>query len=255
MKNFLLGGIVFVLAATAAVAGERRLIEFDGRYWMPDLDSSVRVEESEIGTEFDAKDDLGIGDENFPDARVIWNMTPGSRLRLGYTQIGYDGSQTVNRSLEFKGKTYSAGTLVNSEMDISYLRLGWIWDLLNVMDDKVRVSSVVEAKGILADVTLDAPNLSPAVSEEETFAGGLPTLGLAVSFMPIDQLNLFCEASGLYAGQYGHFLDAEAGVEIKPVKYISLIGGYRMIDLKVEYEPDYFSMQIDGPFAGGKIMF
>jgi len=251
-KRIIVFAVVFILRIGFAWAGP--IIEFDGRYWMPDFDSDIRVEESNIGTDFDVKDDLGFDDENFPDARVIWNTGPNSKFRIGYTQISYEGSQAISRTIEFGGKSYTGGTLVNSEMDISYMRLGWIWQFINIAD-KFKAGPVLEAKGIMADVKLEAPNLSPAVSEKEEFIGGLPTAGVALDFTPIDQLNLFCEAGALYAGEYGHFLDAEAGIEIKPLKNVSLIGGYRIVDLKVEYEPDYVKMRLIGPFAGGKIMF
>ncbi len=254
LKKLFMAAAFVLLTGTLIEAGDHSLIEFDGRYWMPDFDSDIRVEDSNIGTEFDVKDDLGIDDENFPDARVIWNTGPNSKLRIGYTQISYEGSQSISRTIEFSGKSYTSGTLVNSEMDISYLRLGWIWQFVNIAD-KFKVGPVIEAKGIMADVSMEAPNLSPAVSEDETFLGGLPTAGLALDFAPIDQLNLFCEAGALYAGEYGHFLDAEAGIEIRPLKNVSLVGGYRIVDLKVEYEPDYIKLRLTGPFAGGKIMF
>jgi len=237
------------------LAGEHPLIEVDGRYWMPNLEASVRVVESDIGAEFNAKDDLGVDDENFPDGRIIWNASPNSRIRLGYTQIEYSGSQDVTRSIDFNGQTYSAGTLVESELKLNYIRLGWIWQFINMFDEKLKLGPIVEAKGIMAEVSLDAPNLTPAVSESEEFAGGLPTAGLALDIAPIEQVNLFCEASGLYVGDYGYFLDAEAGVEFKPIKYVSIIGGYRIIDMKIEDEPSFANVRMDGPFAGGKINF
>jgi len=255
LRNIFVIAAFVILASGLSWAGEHPIIEFEGRYWMPDFDSDIRVEESDIGTQFDVKDDLGIDDENFPDARVIWNTGPNSKLRIGYTQISYEGSQNVSRTVEFKGKSYTGGTLVNSEMDVSYMRVGWVWQFINMFDDRFKLGPVIEVKGVMADVSLEAPNLTPVVSEEESFIGGLPTAGLAFDFAPIEQLNLFCEAGALYAGEYGHFVDAEAGLEIRPIKNISLVGGYRIMDLKVEYEPDYVKIRLTGPFAGGKIIF
>ncbi len=105
----------------------------------------------------------------------------------------------------------------------------------------------------MADVSLDAPNLG--LNQAEAFAGGLPTAGLALDFSVIKQVNLFAEISGLPGGDYGYFFDAEAGVEYRPFENFSVVGGYRIIDLKVEDDPDFIEMQLAGPFVGGKVRF
>jgi hypothetical protein len=247
------GGIFFFGVCSLVSAAEKPLLEFEGRYWMPSFSAKAKVVEAEIGSEFDAVDDLGIEDENLPDGRITWHTGPNSRLRLGYTQVDYSGSKDIARTIQFDGETYSAGTRVNSEMDIKYLRLGWIWQFINIANDKVKLGTIVEAKALSADVSLEAPNAG--ISESEYVVGGLPTVGLALDINPVKNVTLFGEVSGLSAGRYGHFVDVEAGLEYKLCKYFSINGGYRLIDLKVDYDSNLAKLQIAGPFAGGKISF
>lgn len=246
--------VIFLVSFYGITSAAEVTFEFEGRYWITDLDASVRVIESGIGTDFDLKQDLGVKDEDYPEARFTWQMNPDSRLRLAYTQVNYAGHEDISRSIEFGGKTYTAGTRVNSEFDIQYLRAGWIWQFVNLMD-KIKVGPVVELKGIMADISLDAPNLVPAVSESEDFIAGLPTVGVALDINPVKKVNLFAEISGLSAGSYGYFFDAEAGVKIIPIKNLSITGGFRIIDIEAEYDDDFVKIETTGPFVGATLRF
>jgi len=224
-------------------------IEAEARYWFPDLDSEVKYQ----GTQFDVKDDLGLRDEDFPEARITWHTGPNSRLRLDYTQISYSGDQTLNRLIIFDNQAYNVGTRVTTDFDLQYLRLGWIWQFINFFDDKVKLGTVLDLKALMIDLKLDAPAVP--LSENEDFIGGLPTIGLACEINPIKKLNIFAEFSGLTAGDYGYFFDAEAGIRFIPVKNFSISGGYRMFKIKIEDDPDLAQVEISGPFIGASLRF
>lgn len=244
-----------VFAANLCTCFAFAQVEFQGVYWITDLTAKAKVVESSIGTDFDLKSDLGVKDEDFPEARLIWHTGENSKIRLTYTQINYSGEQNIAQSIEFKGQTYSANTLVKSELDIQYFRLGWINQFINLLDKKVGLGMIVELKGISSEISLDAPNLSPAINESESFIGGLPTIGAALEIKPIEKINLFGEISGLPAANYGYFFDAEVGAKIIPIKYFSLCLGYRIIDMKAEDDPNFVRMKITGPFIGGTLRF
>ncbi len=230
-------------------------VEFEGRYWITDLTAKAKVTESRIGTEFDFKDDLGLKDENLPDGRFTWHTGPHSKLRLAYTQVAYSGDKNIERTIEFDGQTYPVGTRVITDLDVIYLRLGWAWQFINIADDKVKFGTLLEAKGFLVDISLDAPNLIPPVKESEKFVGGLPTVGVALDINPHKIVNIFAEASGIHAGEYGYFLDGEAGVKIIPIRNVSVLGGYRIFHFKGEDDPDFAKLKISGLFVGATLRF
>lgn len=233
----------------------RDTVEFEGRYWVTDLEGKARVVESGIGDKFDYKSDLGIGDQNFPEGRVYWHTGPNSKIRLSYTQAEFEGDRTVTRSIEFKGQAYSAGARVVSDLDVKYFALGWIWQFMNMVNDKIKLGTIVEAKGLSADVSLKAPDLSPAIDQSEQLIGGLPTLGLALDISPIKEIDIFAEASGLGAGNLGYFFDAEAGIKLSPIKYFSILAGYRFIRVKAEDSSNFANLDLKGPFFGGTLRF
>lgn len=230
-------------------------VEFEGRYWITDLTAEAKVTGSGIGTDIDLKDDLGIKDEDFPDVRFTWYPGPNSKVRLAYTQVAYSGDKTIGRTIAFDGKIYTIGTRVITYYDVKYLRLGWTWQFINIVKGKVKFGTLVEAKGALVDISLDAPYLIPPIKESEKFIGGLPTVGAALDINPHKLVNVFAEVSGIYAGKYGYFLDGEAGIKIIPIKNVSVVGGYRIFDVTVEDEPDLAQLRISGPFIGATLRF
>jgi hypothetical protein len=252
-KKILVCAFFLIFTACTALAQDVNM-EFEGRYWITDLTAKAKVVESSIGTDFDFKSDLGIKDENFPEARFMWHTSENSKVSLAYTLVNYGGQQDITRTIEFNGKSYTAGTRVNSELDIQYFRLGWTRHLLN-LGDKIKVGMILDLKGISADMSLEAPNLIPAINESKSFIGGLPTLGAALEVNPLEKINLFAEISGLPAGSFGYFFDAEAGAKIIPIKNFSVSVGYRIIDIKAENDPDFVKVKISGPFVSGTLRF
>lgn len=254
MVRKILFSICFLLA-TIGVATADTKVEFEGRYWITDLTAKTKVTENNIGTDVDFKSDLGVKDENFPEGRFIWYTGPKSKLRLAYTQISYNGDKNVERTIEFGGETYIVGTRVITNLDVKYLRLGWVWQFINVAEGKVKFGTLLEAKGFWIDTTLEAPNMVPPIKESEKFAIGLPTIGAALDINPHKIVNIFAEISGLPGGKYGYFFDGEAGIKIIPIKNLSIMGGYRIFDIKAKDKPDYAKLKISGPFIGATLRF
>ncbi|MFH1202055.1 MAG: hypothetical protein V1674_04095 [Candidatus Omnitrophota bacterium] len=251
-RKILLSFGIVVMAVGLCFAEDTKL-EFEGRYWVTDLNAKAKVVKSEIGSDFDFKSDLGVADEDFPEARVIWNTTKNSQIRLAYTQVAYSGHKDIETTIQFAGQSYTLGTRVDSDFDLQYLRLGWIWKFMNMADDKIRLGLLVEAKGLLADISLKAPVLS--ISESEQVLGGLPTIGAVLDINPMKKLNLFAEISGIGAGNLGYFFDAEAGAKIILFKNFSVAAGYRIIDVKIESSPDFLKARLTGPFARATLRF
>jgi len=248
LQKVLLCCVMLAVASGVSFAQDTR-IEAEARYWFPELDSQAKY----TGSQFDLKNDVGFSDEDFPEARITWHTGPNSKLRLDYTQVEYEGDKTVTQTIDFSGQSYTVGTRVVSDFEMQYLRLGWIWEFINLFNDTFKLGTIVDIKAIIADLKLAAPSL--AISESEDVVGGLPTIGLACEVNPIKKLNIFAELSGLTAGDYGYFFDAEAGVKYIPFKNFSVNGGYRMFKLKVEDNADFAEIEISGPFIGASLRF
>ncbi len=244
-----------VITAQVSFAQSDIKVEFEGRYWITDLTAEAKATENDIGTEIDFKDDLGIDDENFPEGRFTWYPGQNSKIRFAYTQISYDGDKRVQETIEFAGETYTVGARVISDLDLQYLRFGWIWQFINTRNGAFKLGTIVEGKLAWIDASLKAPDETPAVNETEDLWGGLPTIGLAVDINPHRIINIFGEVSGITAGKYGYFIDGEAGIKLIPIRNVSIIGGYRLFDIKVKDDPDFAKLRIGGFFSGLTVRF
>jgi len=254
-KKILLALVILIFTPCLAFAQKGPTLELEGRYWIPDLSGKVKASETFIDTKIDFKHDLGIKDENFPEARLTWYTGPKSKVRLAYTQAGFEGDENLSRTIEFDGQTYTVGTRVETDVKVRYLRLGWAWQFIDIGKGVVKLGTLLEGKGFWGKVSLEAPDLSTPVKESKKFLFGLPTLGIALDINPHKMVNIFAEASGLTAGSYGYVYDAEVGVKLIPVKFLSIIGGYRIFDIKATHNDDYAKLMFHGPFAGVTLRF
>ena len=253
MRIFLLIGCMLIFSIGVVFADTK--IELEGRYWITDLACKGKVTElSVIGSDINFKDDLGITDKDFPELRLTWNTGPRSKIRFAYTEIDYSNDKNITKTVTFAGRSYTLGTKVSTTLDVKYLRLGWFWQFIDIAEGAFKLGTLLELKGFMVDASLAAPTLS--FSESEQFMGGLPTLGVALDINPLKKINLFAEISGLHAGDYGYFFDAEVGMKIIPLKNFSITGGYRIFNMELEDDnSDYAKLSLTGPFMTGTLRF
>ena len=245
--------VCFLLVLAANVSAEPR-VELEGRYWQPSLKGQVSVTTENIsGTDIDLNNDLGLDKQGLPEARLLWHSTKNSELRLAYMRMNYSAAQAISQSFVFNGKTYTVGTNVDSDFKVQYVRLGWIWQPIHLVDDKVKLGPIVDLKGFFFDTSLNASAVG--VTESKKFMGGLPTIGLALNINPNKYFSVFAEVSGIGTGSYGHLFDAEAGVKIHPTQNLSIEGGYRVFNLDVTVNNNKGNIELAGPFAGVVLKF
>ncbi len=255
-RKFLLPLAIFVLITPCFAFAQRDVIlEFEGRYWFTDMEGKIKVTENDIGTDIDFKEDLDIKDEGYPEVRLTWYTGKNSRIRAAYTQVKYEEDTDLQRTIIFDGKVYPVGTRVLTEADIRYLRIGWAWQFINIGRGFLKLGTLVEGIGFWVEGSLEAPNLIPPIKESEEFWFGLPTVGVALNLRPHRMLDIFAEGSGMYAGSYGYVYDCEAGIKLIPIKLLSLLGGYRILDFKAKHDPDYIRAKVHGPFVGVTVRF
>ena len=249
----LLVNVALLVALPGVTAAQR--VELDGRYWAPDVSAEAKIEGGSLsGTTFDFKKDLRIDDEPLADLRLSVFTGPNSKLRLAYTHAGYDGDTTLGRTIQFNGAVYPATTRVVSELDVHYARLGWIWQI-PVIPGKLKLGPILEAKGFVVEATLEAPATTPRLRETETLAIVIPSVGLVLDVSPRPAVDLFAEVSGLTVGDPGHVVDAEAGVRITLMKFLTVTGGYRFFEVRGEEDASFARLRLSGPFVGATLRF
>lgn len=251
IKRILLCFFLFFLASRSSAEGQEPALSLEGRYWFGRMEAQIQSG-GVMGTEFDARD-LGFEDTGLLEARLTCRTGENSLIRAFYTQAEYRGDRAISRTIVYEGSTYPAASVVQSDFDLAYCGLGWIWKPFNFFDARVRAGTIAEVKGISADLALHSPAMGGGSSEH--FTVPFPSAGLVFECSPFDFLRLFAEASGLSAGRYGYFIDGEAGVGFSPAGFISFTGGYRLIQAAGDDPPDYGRVRVAGAFASAAIRF
>jgi hypothetical protein len=254
-RKFIWVLVILVFTPCIAFGQSNVKLEFEGRYWFTDLEGDIKITENDIGTDIDLKDDLDIKDEGYPEGRFTWYTGKNSKIKVAYTQVGYDGDANLQRTILFDGTTYNVGTRVVTELDIKYASIGWAWQFINIDNGFFKLGTLIEAKGFWTEASLEAPDLPTPIKEKEEFVFGLPTIGIALDINPHKMLNIFAEGSGMTAGQYGYMYDVEVGIKLIPIKILSIMGGYRLLEFKAEDDSDFAKVRVHGPFVGVTVRF
>jgi len=240
--------LILGLLAAGTLAAQT-YVDLEGRYWFSDVNSRIRVERQGLGTDIDGKKDLGFSRSAFPAGRaaVGWGH---SRLSFEFTPIDFSGDQAITRTLMFNGRIYTFGTRVVSDLGVKHMQLGWTYHFY-LLNRRIKLGPMVEAHGFLLSGTLSAPDVN--VSSKEDLSVGLPTVGPSLELSPHRFLDIYGEASGMWAGDYGQFIRSEAGVRFRPVRFLQLTAGYKTFNLRVAESDDFARFQLRGPFVGGGI--
>src|SRR3989344_5220405 len=221
MKRMMPAAVLLAVSVFYSLPAEA-IVHGEGRYWFTSLDSKVQVTEPGLtGTQIDLVDTLGMDDKkNFWEARVDLNL--GSHhLRYAYMPLSWDGSKTITQSINFQGKTYSASTKVDSSLDILYQRLGYRYDIIDILGNKIGI--IFDVKVLDIDARLNAPGIDKSYS----VTAPIPTVGLGAQIGLPFLFTVGAEVTGIaYNGN--HLIDGEALINFEPIPLVTISGGYRV---------------------------
>lgn len=254
---------IALIAGTAGVGVAQNQgdpnVEFEGIYWFDELRAEAQISgETHRGTEFNLEADTGLEDKNIPIGRFTWYTGSRSRLILDYSEANYHGQKVLNRPIVFRDTTYDVGASVSTDLKVRFAKFGWIWEFISSNQGAFKLGTVLEARAVLSDLTLEGQvGGTGRTKTEKTFDFGLPTLGLAFDINPSGWVNLFFRGSGLYYGRVGYFGDGEAGVKLIPVRNLSISGGYRYMTIEGRQDglDNHIRFTFSGPFAGASLRF
>lgn len=242
MKKILLTALftlVFVFAHSHSFA----LLSIEGRYWFTELDGDVKVTEAGVvGTDIDFSDDLGVDDEDFWEVRITLEFGK-HKLRYGFIKLEWDGEKTITEEINFGGETFTVSTFVDSELNVDYHRLGYQYDFIDTLEN--RLGLILELKYFDIDARLKAP----PIDESESLQVPVPTVGVAFQLSLPLLVTFGGEVTGVTLGGYGHLIDGEAALRFNPIPFLRLSGGYRYLKVKVEDGDDSeVDFDLHGPF-------
>lgn len=209
------------------------------------------------GTSIDLEKDLGFDDSKDVTAEVAFQYKD-LRLSAGYLPIKFSGEGTLNKTVNFGGKTYSGTARTSSDVDLKLYDVGLSYYVLNFDDIPVRfqLAPEISIKVVDASLSVDGQEDQTGTSlhEEESGTAGIPTIGarLRVGFA-----DYFAVVGRVGYMKYNDdsFLDADGQVEFSPLPLVGIYGGYRYFKVKVDESDIYLDSHFSGPYVGALVRF
>ena len=244
IKNVVVMAVFFVVV----LAGSRAwaVVDIEGRYWFTDLNASAKVSSGGItGTDLDLARDLGVDDKKgFFDGRITLELGK-HKIRYGFAPLQWSGTKTLSSSVTFNGQTYSASARVDTDVKLDYHRLGYEYDFIDTLDN--RLGLIFEAKYFSGEARLTSSPLG--LNENKTLRAPIPTIGVSGQVGLPFLFSVGGEVTGVTLGKRAYLYDAEAGVNIKPAPFVVISGGYRIFKLHIEDNDNKGDFTLKGPYV------
>lgn len=247
----LMASVLFLVAFSSPASALE--IGVRGYYWFPSLNTDMKVDSGTVrGTEFNVKDDLGMGTKAYPSLEVFggWGK---QHVSLMYTQANYSGSAVLSNPITFNGITFASGTSVDSSLKIRMLDLTYKYDFIDMSNILAgfSVSAVGKLKYIEGDASLSGGGQQAA----NTLRLPIPMVGVAAHIgILANILEARAEVAGIsYSGN--SLYEASADLSLTPFPLIDIHAGYKIIALKVDQSDTYFNGQIAGPYVALTVGF
>jgi len=223
-------------------------------YWIPTFKGDLRVDGKGIeGTEINLDNDLGISNENFPGVEAFFGIG-NHEVTLSYSFISLSGARNINRDIRFNGDTYTVGTYVESDLKTSMIDFEYQYKFLNL--ENILAGFSIGIIGKIKYLDGEARMNSSVYDNKKDIHVPIPMIGLGAKIgLLADILEARAKFVGMgYSGSF--FYDAMADINVTPLPFLNIHGGYRAMSLKIEDVSDiYATMDFYGPYAGLAISF
>lgn len=244
--------IAWLAAAPALSAASG---ELEARLWAADLGGVARAGNGE-GTTIDLVSDLGFGDAEALEGRLIWRPTRRTSIRLAYAGVEFDGNALLDRTLSFAGTTFRLDAEVTSMVELELGSLGLAWQPLSNRDGSLRLGPLIEAHGLRATASIATTllGLAPLSAREEVEAG-IAAAGLVLDIEPSRRFHVYAEWTTSVQGDEADLTDFEVGLHYRPFAALALSIGYRRLELGASDADELVDLELDGPFLGAVLNF
>jgi hypothetical protein len=215
------------------------------------FDTTVTVS----GTDFD--EDSLLGDSQTTVAGyATWRITPRLMLRVGYSNISRDDSETLGSALPIGGIVAPAGSKVSLNYETSQIPINLGWAFVKNDMTQFGIQAGVSITTIKNSINIASPGGVTLTPVDNDVTEPLPTVGLFWS-QALSSQWLFNSGLGYMGLKIGD-LDAEiwsgmAALEWRPFKNVGFGGAYMYNSangtITAGANLQNFDYQYSGPFA------
>jgi hypothetical protein len=228
-------------------------VEVSAGFWNPT--ASMQIASGAGSSTVDAKNDLGLKDDRFPEFQLV--LKPGfkHKLRVQYIPLKYTQTGTPAAALTFAGVTYPAGAAVNSTIDWKAWRFGYEYDFVSTY--RGFIGAIVDVKYTDINASLTAGGQTGKASAQAPIPalGGIMRLYLAENLSITGELSGFKIPGGWIKSTSGHYADADVYAMLNFVDKFGIRAGYRKFDVGYTLTNDTGTLVLDGWYLGAALRF
>ena len=249
--------IVFPVSLLASVLASCQLpvLDVQARYGRPEISGTAGFASGGTGGSADLEQ-AGLDDDEAISARA--DLDFGAPILVALAQAPrFEGSGTLDVSVSDGTNTIAGGASVNTVAELGLYDLALLFDL--VPGDTFELAVGFGAAFLDTELSFEEPGSGTRVESQEQVPVPLVAAQLAVWIGPVE-LALF--AGGMdytYEDDSVTYLDADAYARWRLLGgekslRASLVAGYRLTDLDLEYDDDGTEIEADleirGPYVG-----
>jgi hypothetical protein len=215
-------------------------------------DPSLRLQSGALTTatgitEIDFVQEFGIEDKTFPEIRLAAGRR--HKFRFGYLPVRYSADALIQRTITFRGQTFTVGAPASTEIKWDIWRFGYEWDFVSM--ERGFVGVVGELRYNQLDASIESPALAQTAATEQK--APIPTIGVIGRGYPHPMVAIGAEFSGLKWERSdfdAKFFDFDVNGAVTFGRHIGVQGGYRSITVDYFIDDDVGDLTLRGPYFG-----
>lgn len=227
-----------LLSATPAMAQDEH-IGIRVREWFARMGGTIEADDGSGTSErIDLGDDLGLADRNLTTELQAYLRIPVvGRIYVGWYRVHDTGDETLTRTIDFQGFTFTSSTNVRSEvtLDVGYLTYEFAFPTIPIGDVVgIELGLQISGRVFRGDGSIEESSGGQSGQKDGVF--GLPTIGGHVTVTLFDVIRAEVEIVGLafaYADVKIHYLEASAEVVAQPLPWLFAGVGYKLTSLEL----------------------
>lgn len=189
---------LLALAAAAPALAQDETIGARWREWKAAIDGHIQGQGDVVpASDIDVDDTLGYDRENGHELQLYLHIPFFGRFYGGLWWIGFEGQETLQRTITFDDRVFTAGTPVDSELDLEmyYLTYEFVLPSLPLGGDDLRLDLGIQAglRALLVEGSIE----SASFRAEDSGGTGIPVLGVHGTLQATPFVRAELEIAGL----------------------------------------------------------
>lgn len=202
-----------------------------------------------VGAIVDFEDTLGLSQTQWvPQGIGRWRFSERWRLEAEYFRLNRNGSKTIEQDITWGDQSIAAGTLVETEFDVSVARVSCGYSFFKTEDKEIGLALGFHVTDFKATV-----GASGGTAETAKLLAPLPVLSLYDQFALTDQwaiasrLDIFKLAYDPYRG---HVLSVGIDALYQPWRHVGIGLGWRTLQIRASVDDSDWRGDLNTNYQG-----